>query len=191
MNITKMSLRHEILLRSLITAHPWGGVCAWIIRFLAINDPCMHVWSSSLPLFALLALPACLSFPGSSWEGSSFFFFFFVGEGSHGCRSDPFRLTSLHSWTDREMKAEWRMNVAREDSWIINPPVQFLCAFKLLSQPVSIFPSRGLRNKQDRCPCYQLQISFRLHATINSISRRLLRPIRFSNLCPVCPFKSS
>lgn len=119
------------------------------------------------------------------------FFFFFVGEGSHGCRSDPFRLTSLHSWTDREMKAEWRMNVAREDSWIINPPIQFLCAFKLLSQPVSIFPSRGLRNKQDRCPCYQLQISFRLHATINSISRRLLRPIRFSNLCPVCPFKSS
>lgn len=190
--ITKMSIRHEILRHSLITAHPWGGVCTWFIRFLTINDQCMHVWSSSLPLFALLALPACLSFPGSSWEGSSSFCFFcFFGEGSHGCRSDQFRLTSLHSWTDRRMKAEQKMIVAREDSWIINPPVQFLCALELISQPVSIFPPCGLRNKQDRCPCYQLQISFRLHAAINSISRRLLRPIRFSNLCPVCPFKSS
>ena len=69
----------------------------------------------------------------------------FFGERSQGCRSDQFRLTSLHSWTDGEMKAEWRLIVSGRIYGSSTLPSSF---YELASQPVSIYPSCGFRNKQ-------------------------------------------
>lgn len=64
----------------------------------------LHVWSFFLPLslhaYSTASFPVFICLPLVSWQlwGGVLF-----GKRSHGCRSHPFRLTSLHSWTDRAM----------------------------------------------------------------------------------------